>query len=66
VAQENIKFLSAITETKKIEIINEIPQPTFVFADLDQVKLIFRNLMSNAVKFTRSGGIVLPSPQSVQ
>lgn len=58
VGQENIRFLRTITDAKNIEVINEIPQPTTAFADFDQVALIFRNLISNAVKFTPSGGIV--------
>ncbi len=52
IAQENIKFLNTLAEAKKIELINEIPASITVFADIDQVKLIFRNLISNAIKFT--------------
>jgi signal transduction histidine kinase len=56
VAKENINFLAATAENKKIRIINEISLETFVFADIDQIKLVFRNLISNAIKFTLSEG----------
>jgi signal transduction histidine kinase len=43
---------------KGLTFINEIKQGETVHADENHVKVIFRNLMSNAVKFTESGGTI--------
>ena len=41
---------------KEIEISYAIPDELFVIADLHMVETIIRNLISNAVKFTKKGG----------
>jgi PAS domain S-box-containing protein len=56
--KENINLLNATAANKKIELINEIPENTFVFADEEMTKTVFRNLISNAIKFTPKGGKV--------
>lgn len=43
---------------KKLVITNDIPTQTFVLADANMLDLIFRNLVSNAIKFTPAGGSV--------
>ena len=39
---------------KNIRIINAIPENTAVFADEDMIQAVLRNLVSNAVKFSRA------------
>lgn len=46
------------TKEKGITIINNVPLNTFVFADENMLRTIVRNLTSNAIKFTNSGGYV--------
>lgn len=46
-------------EKKNISIINNIGTGTLVNADLDMLKSIFQNLITNAVKFTKSEGRVI-------
>lgn len=41
---------------KKLEFINGVDSGTTVFADLYTVKSVFRNLVSNAIKFTPENG----------
>lgn len=50
------KLLQAGIQHKEILFSNNIPESAFVFADADMVNTIFRNLVSNAVKFTPAGG----------
>ncbi len=56
IAKENCDLFQEIALGKKINLSNEINENTMVWADSDQVNLIFRNLISNAIKFTGQGG----------
>lgn len=49
-------LLNASASTKGIKIENNIPKNTEVFADKPMISTIIRNLISNAIKFTNSGG----------
>ncbi len=53
---ENINLLSTIAHAKNIQINHEIPVNTHIKADKDQINLVLRNLMSNALKFTPQSG----------
>ncbi|RZM30390.1 MAG: sensor histidine kinase [Pedobacter sp.] len=44
---------------KMITIKNNVDQDMSIIADLDMLKLVVRNLLNNAVKFTRSGGEII-------
>lgn len=56
VAEHAIEALIESAQNKKIRIFNEIPENVRVFADRPMLEGIFRNLFSNAVKFTRENG----------
>ena len=45
-------------QIKQILLKNEIPEGLNVYADLNMVNTIFRNLISNGIKFTNNGGYV--------
>ena len=53
-----VALLADIATQKNISIHNTIPVEAHVWADETQVSSIFRNLVSNALKFTPSGGSV--------
>lgn len=55
-ANETILLLSEISKNKNIELQNLLANDALAFADKDQINLIIRNLMSNAIKFTAEGG----------
>lgn len=60
------EFLQPVLETaykKSIEISYSIPDDLVVFADLNMMGSIIRNLTSNAVKFTQKNGSVFLSAQ---
>lgn len=53
--------------SKNIQILSEIKQGHTIFADLNMVEAILRNLISNAIKYSRRGGtITLTSFQDEQ
>ncbi len=55
---ENIQLLASLPN-KQIKLINKIPPNAIGFADSNTIHLVFRNLMTNAIKFTNEGGEVV-------
>jgi signal transduction histidine kinase len=57
-------------QKKQIRLVNELPDQLDVYADESMVGTILRNLVSNALKFTKPGGQILfaarPSPNNVE
>lgn len=53
-----IGLLSTNAFSKQIVLDNKIKENTMVYADQKATETIFRNLISNAIKFTNSGGQV--------
>jgi len=43
-------------EQKQISLENKVPSETIIFADEEMITTVIRNLVSNAIKFTKSGG----------
>jgi len=58
VIQSSIKGLKQLAEDKQIEVRVELSDDIHIKADLDMVQTVVRNLVSNAVKFTKRGGWV--------
>jgi len=55
---DNMKLLTEIAENKSIRIVNEVPSNTEVWSDPNQIDIVVRNLISNALKFTPENGMV--------
>lgn len=53
---EHMGLYQAQAEQKGIRLVNHISNPVEVYADREMVKLVLRNLLSNALKFTPTGG----------
>jgi PAS domain S-box-containing protein len=58
---EVIELLGESARQKSITIIKELPRNMLVFADKAMINTVLRNLISNAIKFTYSGGQVVIS-----
>ncbi|MDZ4726246.1 MAG: ATP-binding protein [Leptospira sp.] len=58
ITQRCIQVLSFSAENKEIQLQNEIPINQLIYADQSMLETILRNLISNAIKYTRANGIV--------
>ncbi len=56
ILKENLKVENEIADKKQIEILINLPADIEVFADLQMINTVLRNLISNAIKFTPRGG----------
>ncbi len=45
-------------DSKKIELLNQIPDTIYVHADANMIKTVLRNLITNGIKFSNPGGKV--------
>jgi len=51
--------IGSLSERKQVSIKNNIQNAEVITADQNMVQTIFRNLISNAIKFSKPGGIVV-------
>jgi PAS domain S-box-containing protein len=59
--EDTCSLLGANALQKSIAIQKQLPHNLPVFADLYMISAVLRNLISNAIKFTRSGGEIIVS-----
>ena len=58
IVSEVIELSIEKATSKKIKVINDIPEGMIIMADENMLKTVLRNLLSNALKFTRANGEV--------
>ena len=58
-ANQSVDLLIHQANEKKLFIRNEIPKEAEIYADADQITIVFRNLISNAIKFTNNNGAII-------
>jgi signal transduction histidine kinase len=58
ICRDTLTTLSQIANTKNITINYLTAENLNVFADADMLKTVIRNLVSNAIKFTNSNGVI--------
>jgi len=61
VIQEVVNTVIPMVNEKGIELLEEIPEKTFIISDRKCVKQILMNLVNNAVKFTDRGSVKIES-----
>ncbi|MFM7428789.1 MAG: 7TM diverse intracellular signaling domain-containing protein [Flammeovirgaceae bacterium] len=55
---EIVRLILLQAEAKKIEVISQLKDNTIVYADVEMIKTVIRNLMVNAIKFTDTNGSI--------
>ena len=55
---QNVALMAQNAKQKKITLVNSVAQEVFVYADTHMLEAIIRNLLSNALKFTKPGGSI--------
>lgn len=58
---QNISLLKLNAENKKVQLSADVPERLLVFADMNSITTVLRNLITNAIKFTNPNGRVLVS-----
>jgi two-component system, sensor histidine kinase and response regulator len=58
ISSEVYEVLKPNARAKNIAVKDISPDDLVIFADIDMVKTVLRNLVSNAIKFTNSGGLI--------
>jgi two-component system, sensor histidine kinase and response regulator len=70
VVRENFALLALCAQQKQVALRNEVPEDVAVWADARSVSTIMRNLVSNALKYSATGGVVTvratPGPAQVE
>lgn len=65
IVEEKIELFSEIAGQKQISIINEIDDSVSVAADKNHITLVVRNLLANAIKFNKLGGMITISEKCI-
>lgn len=58
IVEENIHLLSETAENKSIKLVSQLASNTLAWSDGNQIDIVIRNLISNALKFTPENGMV--------
>ncbi|WP_165963626.1 tetratricopeptide repeat-containing sensor histidine kinase [Hymenobacter radiodurans] len=61
--EETLSLLLSDAERKGIYLLNHVEEPCVVHADLNMIRLVLRNLVANAIKFTPAAGTVTVAAQ---
>ncbi len=61
IIEENIKLFKAQVELKELEIENQVSHSIKICADKEMMKLVLRNILSNAIKFSHKNSYIVIS-----
>jgi signal transduction histidine kinase len=59
IINKTISILQPIAKKKEINILNKVPESTISFSDRNHLSIVIRNLISNAIKFTKENGEII-------
>jgi signal transduction histidine kinase/DNA-binding response OmpR family regulator len=57
-ADDNVALFLSRSQQKQVTLHNAVPEQTMAYADPNMVDTVIRNLVSNALKFTRAGDAI--------
>ncbi len=63
--QENMNLLNSLATQKKIDLKNEMEENVTAYGDMDMIRLVIRNLIANAIKFTDENGLIKVTAQTI-
>ncbi len=63
VISDNIKLARSTAQNKNVTLINLVEPGLIIYADYNMIHTVFRNLISNAIKFSNPGGKVFVEGQ---
>lgn len=63
ISQNVLELLEQTAKSKEIDLVNDIPDNLTVFADEQMIHTVFRNLVNNAIKYTKPGGCITLSAE---
>ncbi|WP_187294670.1 tetratricopeptide repeat-containing sensor histidine kinase [Chitinophaga pinensis] len=70
ILKNEFELLQSLARQKEITLTHELHRPIMVYADPDMIRLVLRNLISNAIKFTPIKGNVsisyMLSPEKIE
>ncbi len=66
IVNESAAVIQETAKNKDIVLSVDIPENLMVFADSNAIQMVVRNLLSNALKFTKEGGKVSISAKAVE
>lgn len=55
---ENFRLFEIQAAPKQLKLNNDLSETEYVIADINMTKIIVRNLISNAIKFSKKGGLI--------
>ena len=64
IIEEKIQLFHEIARQKEITILNEVDDSISIVADKNHISLVIRNLLANAIKFNKRGGLIMIREQS--
>lgn len=64
--ESSTNLLAEMAGNKSIKIADELPEDCYVLADKNQLDVVIRNLISNAIKFTPENGLIVLDAQELE
>ena len=61
ICNETLSLVKLQSDKKNIKIISELDSDVMVYADANMIRTVFRNLLSNSIKFTPNDGLIMLS-----
>lgn len=58
IVEQNISYMTERSKQKEINFVNLVDESIYIYVDLQMIDTVFRNLISNSVKFTPRGGTI--------